>query len=147
MNRMEIKVKLLNKNARVPSYATEGSAAVDLCSAEDGVIRIEPGETRIIHTGIAVQIPQGYAGFVYARSGLSSKHGLAPANKVGVIDSDYRGEIMVSLLNHGREAKNVVQGERVAQLVVSRVEHCEFTECDELDNTKRGTGGFGSTGR
>ena len=146
MERLQIKFKKLNDNACMPTFGTEYSAGADLYSAEEEVI-INPGETAFIGTGIAVQIPTGLVGLVYARSGLACKKGLAPANKVGVIDSDYRGEVKVALHNHGKEAQTVLKGERVAQMVITSYFACDYIESEELDQTVRGEGGFGSTGR
>jgi dUTP pyrophosphatase len=112
----------------------------------DGDVVIEPGQTVLIHTGLAAEIPIGYAGLIYARSGLASKKGLAPANKVGVVDADYRGEIMVALHNHSDAAASVTHGERIAQLVIAPFLAADFNEVDELNDTERGSGGFGSTG-
>ena len=112
----------------------------------EGEVTLEPGETKLIHTGIAMEIPVGYAGLIYARSGLATKRGLAPANKVGVVDSDYRGEIMVALHNHGTSAQTVAPGERIAQMVITPYLTAEFVEKEELTDTVRGEGGFGSTG-
>ena len=143
----EMKIKKLSEDAVVPTYGSAFAAGADLyaCEAED--ITIAPNETRLIHTGIAMAIPEGLVGLVYARSGLASKRGLAPANKVGVIDSDYRGEIMVALHNHGTAPQTVARGERIAQIVFTPYHTAEFQVCDELDSTERGEGGFGSTGR
>lgn len=143
---MQIKFKKLNDGATVPTYGSEYAAGADLYAAGNGDTRIAPGETKMIHTGIAVEIPEGLVGLVYARSGLASKKGLAPANKVGVIDSDYRGEIMVALHNHGTETATVSDGDRVAQLVIAPFIRAEYTEASELSDTVRGAGGFGSTG-
>ena len=110
-------------------------------------VTIEPGKTVLIHTGIAMEVPEGYAGLIYARSGLATKKGLAPANKVGVVDADYRGEIMVALHNHSKETATVENGERIAQMVITPYLMADFVECDELSDTVRGEGGFGSTGR
>lgn len=139
-----VKVKKLNDNAVLPKYGTEFSAGADLVNAGGDVV-IEPGKTVIIHTGIALEIPVGLVGLVYARSGMATKRGLAPANKVGVIDSDYRGEIMVALFNHGTEKQVIENGERVAQIVIAPYVAATFVE-GELDDTIRGEGGFGSTG-
>ena len=139
-----VKVKKLNDNAVLPKYGTEFSAGADLVNAGGDVV-IEPGKTVIIHTGIALEIPVGLVGLVYARSGMATKRGLAPANKVGVIDSDYRGEIMVALFNHGTEKHVIENGERVAQIVIAPYVTATFVE-GELDDTIRGEGGFGSTG-
>ena len=142
-----MKIKKLRDNAIVPTYGSEFAAGADLYAAIDEAITIEPGETKMIPTGFAFEIPAGYAGFVYARSGLASKRGLAPANKVGVIDSDYRGEVMTALHNHGKESQSIEPGERIAQMVIAPYITANFILADELDDTQRGTGGFGSTGR
>ena len=142
----KMKIKKLNERAIIPTYGTEFAAGADLYSCEENEIKIAAGETRIIHTGIAMEIPQGYVGLIYARSGLSTKRGLAPANKVGVIDADYRGEIMVALYNQSGAEQTVGVGERVAQIVFTRYDMAEFEVVDELDSTERGEGGFGSTG-
>ena len=143
----KMKIKKLNENATVPTYASEFSAGADLYSCEDNDVTIAAGETHLIHTGIAMEIPCGYVGLIYARSGLATKKGLAPANKVGVIDSDYRGEIMVALYNQSSTAQTVLKGERIAQIVFTPYSAAEFEITDELDSTARGEGGFGSTGR
>ena len=139
-------IKKLNDNAKLPTYGSEFSAGADLYACEDTEITIAPGETRLIHTGLAMAIPEGLVGLIYARSGLASKKGLAPANKVGVIDSDYRGEIMVALHNHSSAPQTVAVGERIAQIVFAPFYAADFNLVDELDDTARGTGGFGSTG-
>ena len=123
------------------------AAGADLYSAEDADVVIGPSETKFIGTGLAMEIPEGYVGLVYARSGLACKRGLAPANKVGVVDSDYRGEIKVALHNHGKEAQTVEKGERIAQMVIAPYLSVNYEEADELSETERGEGGFGSTGR
>ena len=143
----DVKIKKLRDNAIVPTYGTEFAAGADLYAALDEAVVIEPGETKLIPTGFAFEIPTGYAGFVHARSGLATKRGLAPANKVGVIDSDYRGEIMVALYNQSDKEQTVCDGERIAQMVVARYEKVEWDEVEVLDETERGAGGFGSTGR
>ena len=140
-------IKKLNDKATVPTYGSEFAAGADLYACEESAVEIAPGQTRLIHTGIAMEIPEGLVGLVYARSGLASKRGLAPANKVGVIDSDYRGEIMVALHNHGDAVQTVEAGERIAQIVFAPYYAAEFTVVDELCDTARGEGGFGSTGR
>ena len=145
--KFSLNIKKLFENATVPTYGSDFAAGADLYACEDEEITLAPGETRLIHTGIAMEIPEGLVGLVYARSGLASKRGLAPANKVGVIDSDYRGEVMVALHNHGTETQTVCHGERIAQLVVAPVLAPAFEEVEELDDTARGAGGFGSTGR
>ena len=144
---MEIQVKKLREGAVLPTRATELSAGADLYACPAGDTRILPGETVLIPTGIAVAIPAGYAGFIYARSGLSTKQGLAPANKVGVIDADYRGEVCVSLYNQSGQVRIVSPGDRIAQLVIQKVETPAFCEVETLPETKRGAGGFGSTGK
>lgn len=144
---MNIKVKKLKPGATVPTMGSKFAAGADLYSAEDADVAIGPGETKFIGTGLAMEIPEGYVGLVYARSGLACKRGLAPANKVGVVDSDYRGEIKVALHNHGKEAQTVEKGERIAQMVIAPYLSVNYEEADELSETERGEGGFGSTGR
>ncbi|VWL85747.1 dUTP diphosphatase [Oceanivirga miroungae] len=139
-------IKKLDKRAIMPKYATLGSAGADLYALLDEDIVIKPGETKLIHTGIAMEIESGYVGLIYARSGISLKKDLAPANKVGVIDSDYRGEIMVALHNHGNLDRVVEKFERIAQIVFTKYEKFEFNLVEELNDTNRGTGGYGSTG-
>lgn len=143
---MLIRLKKINKNAKIPSYGSEFSAGADLYACEENEITIIPHETRLIHTGIAIEIPNGYVGLIYARSGLASKRDLAPANKVGVIDSDYRGEILVALHNHGNKDQVIQPFERIAQLVIAPVTQATFEEVEELNTTERNAGGFGSTG-
>ena len=143
----KIKVKKLRENAQLPTYGTEFSAGADLYACLAGDVTILPGETKKIPTGLAMEIPVGYAGLIYARSSLGTKRGLAPANKVGVVDSDYRGEFMIFLHNHGTEPQTIQHGDRVAQLLVTPVFTPGFVEADELSDTVRGTGGFGSTGK
>lgn len=142
----EISVKKLKKNAILPTYGSEFAAGADLYACLDEAVTIAPQETKLIPTGLAMEIPLGWAGLIYARSGLATKRGLAPANKVGVVDPDYRGEIMVSLHNHGTEPQTVEAGERIAQLVLTPYLTARFLETEELSQTVRGTGGFGSTG-
>lgn len=143
-----VKVKKLREDAVVPAYGSTAAAGADLYACLDkDQVEIAPGETVMISTGIAMEIPEGFVGLLYARSGLASKKGLAPANKVGVIDSDYRGEIKVALHNHSQKAASIEQGERVAQLVIAPFLKAAFEETTELSNTERGTGGFGSTGK
>lgn len=144
---MNIKVKKLKPDATVPTMGSKFAAGADLYSAEDADVVIEPSETKFLGTGLAMEIPEGYVGLVYARSGLACKRGLAPANKVGVVDSDYRGEIKVALHNHGKEAQTVEKGERIAQMVIAPYLSVNYEEADELSETERGEGGFGSTGR
>ncbi len=142
-----VNVKKLRPGAILPVYGSKSAAGADLCACIDGETVITPGQTVFIPTGLAMEIPVGFAGFIYARSGLSTKRGLAPANKVGVIDSDYRGEITVALLNHGQESMTVAPGERIAQIVIAPVLTPQFCEVAELSDTARGEGGFGSTGK
>lgn len=143
---MKIYFKKLDPRAIIPTYGTSFSAGADLCAILDEPITIKPNESILIHTGIATAIPNGYVGLVYARSGIACKRGLAPSNKVGVIDADYRGEIMVSLHNHSSVEQTVVPNERIAQMVITPFIHCEYEETNNLDDTERGSGGFGSTG-
>lgn len=144
---MKVYFKKLDPRAKIPTYGTNYSAGADLRALIDNPITIMPNESVLVHTGVAVSIPIGYVGLVYARSGISCKRGLAPSNKVGVIDADYRGEIMVSLHNHGTTAQTIEPYERIAQMVITPFIHCEYAETDNLDDTERGSGGFGSTGR
>lgn len=143
---MKLNYKKLDARAKEPKYGTKYSAGADLCAVLDEPLTIEPHQSALIHTGIAVSIPEGYVGLVYARSGIACKRDLAPSNKVGVIDSDYRGEIMVSLHNHGDRMRFVEPGERIAQMVIAPYIVCEYDEVSELEETVRGDGGFGSTG-
>lgn len=143
---MELKIKKLNDNAVIPSYGSASAAGADLYACEGGEVTIKSGETKLIHTGIAMEIPEGYVGLVYARSGIAVKRGLAPANKVGVIDSDYRGEIMVAIHNHSDIEQTIADAERIAQIVIAPYLTVDFVETEELDETERGAGGFGSTG-
>ncbi len=142
-----IKVKFLRPGAQLPTYGTEFSAGADLYACLEECVTIAPGETKKIPTGIAMEIPVGYAGLIYARSSLGTKRGLAPANKVGVVDSDYRGEFLVFLHNHGTEPQTIEHGDRIAQVVITPVFTPGFIEAEELADTQRGTGGFGSTGK
>ena len=141
-----LNIKKLDDRAILPTYGSEFSAGADLYACMGGDVVVPAGETVMIHTGIALEVPAGYAGLVYARSGLASKRGLAPANKVGVVDSDYRGEIMVALHNHSKADAVIEDKERVAQFVITPVLTVDFEEVEELDDTERGAGGFGSTG-
>ncbi len=142
-----IRVKKLHPGATLPTYGSTEAAGADLYACLDAPVTIQPGETAWIPTGLALEVPKGCAGLVYARSSLGAKRGLAPANKVGVIDSDYRGEIRVVLLNHGKQPQTVENGERVAQFLITPVVTPAYLEVEELSDTCRGTGGFGSTGR
>ena len=143
----KIRVKRLCPQAVVPTYGSEYAAGADLYACLEEPVTVQPGETYWVSTGISLEIPQGYAGFVYARSSMGTKRGLAPANKVGVIDSDYRGEVRVVLLNHSNEPQAIAPGERVAQLVIAPVYTPGFEDVEELNDTQRGSGGFGSTGK
>ena len=144
---IKINVKKLDERAVLPTYGSVSAAGADLYAVTDGAVTIAPGETKLIRTGLALEIPEGYAGLIYARSGLATKRGLAPANKVGVIDCDYRGEIIVSLHNHSDEPQTIEDKERVAQLVLTPCFVADFEEVDALSDTERGQGGFGSTGK
>jgi dUTP pyrophosphatase len=142
-----IKVKRLRDGAILPTYGTPFSAGADLYACLEEPVTILPGETKKIPTGIAMELPIGTAGLIYARSSLGTKKGLAPANKVGVVDSDYRGEFLIFLHNHSAEPQIIAHGDRLAQLVVTPVFTPGFVESDTLSDTLRGDGGFGSTGR
>ena len=140
-----LEIKKLDERAKVPTYGTEYSAGADLYALLDSNIEIKPGETKMISTGLAMAIPTGYVGLIYARSSLGTKKGLAPANKVGVIDSDYRGEVKVCLYNHSEEIQTIEPYDRIAQIVFTPYLQVKFSEVSELDETIRGDGGFGST--
>ena len=142
----KICVKKLNPKAILPTYGSAEAAGADLYACLDAPVELAPGKTVFIPTGIAMELPRGYAGLAYARSGLACKKDLAPANKVGVIDSDYRGEFIIALHNHGEDVRVIEHGERIAQLVITPVFTPGFTEVSELSSTERGSGGFGSTG-
>ena len=142
-----IRVKILREGAKLPTYGTASAAGADLYAWLEEAIAIEPGKTAFIPTGIALEVPDGCAGLIYARSGLSCKRGLAPANKVGVVDSDYRGEITVALHNHGAEPQTVNPGDRIAQFIITPVLQPAYEIVGELSDSGRGTGGFGSTGK
>ena len=142
-----VKIKKLDPKATVPSYGSPYAAGADLYAFTNGeTLTVAPHETVFVHTGIAMEIPVGFAGLIYARSGTACKRGLAPANKVGVVDSDYRGEIMVALHNHSAVAQTVEDGERIAQMVITPYLTADFIEAGTLEDTVRGEGGFGSTG-
>ena len=142
---MKMRYVKLDGRAKTPTYGSTDAAGADLYALESEVIF--SGETKLIHTGIAVEIPRGYVGLIYARSGLAAKRGLAPANKVGVIDSDYRGEIMVSIYNQSEKSQSINSGERIAQLVITPYLQVEYELSEDLSTTERGSGGFGSTGK
>ena len=143
----KIRVKKLRSGAILPTYGSEESAGADLYACLDEPLTVAPGQTVWVPTGLAMELPAGYAGLVYARSGMACKRGLAPANKVGVIDSDYRGEITVVLHNHGSETQSLSSGDRIAQLLITPVITPGFELTDDLSQTRRGKGGFGSTGK
>ena len=142
-----IRVKILREGAKLPAYGTAEAAGADLCACIEEDLIIEPGMTAFVPTGFAMEVPKGCAGLIYARSGMACKRGLAPANKVGVVDSDYRGEILVALYNHGNVAQTVENGERVAQFVITPVLTPAYVIADCLSDTARNQGGFGSTGK
>ena len=141
----KVKIKKLSEKARIPSYGSAFAAGADLYAVCAAPVAIAPHQTVMVHTGIALELPVGYAGLVYARSGLAAKRNLAPANKVGVVDCDYRGEIMVALHNHGEQEQVIEEGERIAQLVITPYITARFEEVEALSDTERGVGGFGST--
>lgn len=142
-----IRVKKLKENAIMPTYGSAEAAGADLYACLTEPVTILPGDSVFVPTGLAMELPRGYAGLIYARSGLACKRGLAPANKVGVVDSDYRGEFMIVLHNHGDTVQTVEHGERIAQLVITPVFTPGFTEVGDLSDTQRAGGGFGSTGK
>jgi len=142
-----IRVKKLKEQAVLPTYGSEEAAGADLYACLDRDVVIQPGETYFVPTGLSMELPKGTAGLIFARSGLACKRGLAPANKVGVIDSDYRGEFIVALHNHSNQPETVGNGERIAQLVIVPVLTPGFMEVDTLSDTERAGGGFGSTGK
>ena len=142
-----VKVKKLRPEAILPTYGSASAAGADLYACLENDVTIAPGQTVFIPTGLSMELPQGTAGLIYARSGLACKRDLAPANKVGVIDSDYRGEFIVALHNHGTATQTISHGERIAQLVITPVFTPGFTEVQALSDTHRGAGGFGSTGK
>lgn len=145
--KFQVNVKKLSPDATLPTYGSEYAAGADLYALTQEPIEIAPTQTAFVHTGIAIELPYGTVGLIYARSGLACKKGLAPANKVGVIDCDYRGEIMVALHNHSSETRVIKNGERIAQLVITPYFTASFELTDELSDTVRGEGGFGSTGK
>ena len=145
--KQSVRVKKLRSDAILPTYGTAFSAGADLYACLDRPVTIAPQQTVLIPTGLSMELPEGFAGLIYARSGMAVKRGLAPANGVGVIDADYRGEILVALYNHGGTAQTVSPGERVAQMIVTPFLTAEFTQVEQLQDTDRGSGGFGSTGK
>lgn len=146
VQKVQVNIKKINDKAIIPTYGSDHAAGADLYACLEEPVRIEPGDTYLVKTGIALELPEGYAGLIYARSGIATKKGLAPANKVGVVDSDYRGEVMVSLHNHSKEAQVIEPGERIAQMVITPYIQGFYNVVEELSDTERGSGGFGSTG-
>lgn len=144
---MKVAIKRLSNMAKIPAYGSKFAAGADLYACLEQPEDIPAGATVVIPTGIALELPVGYAGLIYARSGLATKQGLAPANKVGVVDCDYRGEVKVALHNHSAEQRTVCPGDRIAQLVIAPYITADFEEVEELGETERGEGGFGSTGK
>ena len=144
--KQQIRIKKLSENAVIPTYGSEFSAGADLYALVEDTLTIKPHETVLVHTGLSMEIPEGFGGFIFARSGLASKKGLAPANKVGGVDADYRVEIMVALHNHSEVPAEIANGERIAQMVFLPFLAAEFIESETLSDTVRGAGGFGSTG-
>ena len=142
-----VRVKILKEGAKLPAYGSAQAAGADLYACLQAAVTIAPGETAFIPTGIALEVPKGCAGLIYARSGMACKRGLAPANKVGVVDSDYRGEITVVLHNHSAAAQTIENGERIAQFIITPVLTPAYELVQELSDTERNTGGFGSTGK
>lgn len=143
----KVRFKILREGAVCPAYQSEGAAGADLCAALTSPLTVLPGQTAMVPTALSLEIPAGFVGLVCARSGLACKKGLAPANKVGVIDADYRGEVLVALFNHAAEPVTVAPGDRVAQLLILPYLTAEFEACEQLSETVRGEGGFGSTGK
>ena len=142
-----IRVKKLRPGATLPTYGSAEAAGADLYACIDKDLEIAPGDSVFVPTGLAMELPKGYAGLIYARSGLACKRGLAPANKVGVVDSDYRGEFMVVLHNHGKDLQTISNGERIAQLVITPIITPLYELVEDLSETERSSGGFGSTGK
>ena len=147
MKEEKVCIKLLNENATLPTYGSVDAAGADLYASIESTEVFKPHETKLIKTGIAMAIPKGLMGLIFARSGLASKRGLAPANKVGVVDADYRGEIMIALHNHTDQEQSIEPKERIAQMVIIKVENPIIKVVTSLDETSRGSGGFGSTGK
>ena len=142
-----IRVKILREGACLPTYGSVEAAGADLYACLEDAVTIAPNATAFIPTGIALEVPKGCAGLIYARSGMACKRGLAPANKVGVVDSDYRGEILVALHNHGTVEQTISHGERIAQFLITPVFTPAYEAAAELSDTERNAGGFGSTGK
>ncbi len=142
-----VEVKIVTKNGEVPKYETTGSAGMDLRAMIDDPIVLEPGQRMLVPTGLFIELPLGYEAQVRARSGLAIKHGITLINAIGTVDSDYRGEIKVPLVNLGQESFKINNGERIAQMVITKYEQVNWTVVSELSETERGTGGFGHTGK
>lgn len=142
----DVKIKKVKESAKIPTYGTEYAAGADLYACMEENMTFAPGETKMVPTGLSFEIPVGYAGLIYARSGLASKRDLAPANKVGVVDSDYRGEVMVVMHNHGEKEQTIEPNERIAQFIITPYLKANFKEVTDLEDSERGAGGFGSTG-
>ena len=143
----ELKIKIVSRSGQVPSYETEGSAGADLRAwLPEGPVTLQPGERRLIPTGLFVELPPGIEAQIRARSGLSIKHGITMINGVGTVDSDYRGEWNVPLVNLGQEAYTIQDGDRIAQMILARYKQADFCLTEEINETERGAGGFGSTG-
>lgn len=147
VQKIQVNIKKINEKAVVPTYGSDYAAGADLYACLEEPVTIDVGETYLVKTGIAMELPEGYAGLIYARSGLATKKGLAPANKVGVVDSDYRGEVMVALHNHSGSSQIIEPGERIAQMIITPYIQGIYNVVEELSDTERGSGGFGSTGR
>ena len=147
MSQIYVKIKKVRDNAKIPTYGSEHAAGADLYACINVEQNIPAGETVLVPTGIAAEIPESYVGLICARSGIATKRGLAPANKVGVIDSDYRGEILVPLHNHSKTSVSILPCERIAQILFLPVSMALFSEIEEIEDTVRGSDGFGSTGR
>lgn len=144
---MQIKIKKLQENAKIPFRATSGSAGADLHACLEADFTLKPNERALIPTGLAVEIPEGFGGFVFPRSSVASKHGVSLSNCVGVIDSDYRGELKIAVINHSDADFVIKNGDRIAQLVIMPVYGADYAELESLSDTERGEGGFGSTGK
>ncbi len=143
----KLKIKKVNEKAKIPMYGSVEAAGFDLYGVNEEDVTIKAHETVLIKTGLSMEIPTGYAGLIFARSGLATKKGLAPANCVGVVDADYRGEVMVALHNHTNEDKTIEAFERIAQMIIMPYLKVDFEEVEELTDTERGQNGFGSTGK
>ena len=146
MEQTKITIKVISKSDRLPAYATVGAAGADICACLEEPIILQPGERRLIPTGLFIEIPQGIEAQIRARSGLSIKHGIGLVNGVGTVDSDYRGEWNIPLINWGQEAYTIYDGDRIAQAVFARYEQAAFCLTDAISETERGAGGFGHTG-